>query len=268
MGFCGACGSSLEEGATFCGGCGTPVAAPPAGPVAAPAPRVAAPPPHQPGAHPVGYPPQGWSNGPVAAPPTAPVAPPSGPSGRNTPMIVALGLALLLVAGLGIYLAMSWGSTSSTEASVGTPSSQNAPAAPVVTVTPTPTLTVTAPSTVDPLRPPILPPTSALTYPNSPGEGCIPREDEGTGLRYGIAECKFWQESVGLLHGRTLPKGSGIVVCQADLARDNPVFTANQTNTWWVWVRTLTGPEDWFPLTAVSQGESNHPVPDVPLCQR
>lgn len=187
--------------------------------------------------------------------------------------LAALALGLLLQAFIGWT---SGGSTSNSAAkplpTLGPPEQvgPSASAATAATTTATPgTRGASAPATAstDPLRPPI-PPTTALVYPPSAGKGCTPREDEGTGLRYGIAECNFWQDSGGLLHGGTLPKGPQIVVCQADLGRANPVWVPNQTNTYWVWVRTLTGAEDWFPLTAVSEGESNQPVPQVPLCQR
>lgn len=98
------------------------------------------------------------------------------------------------------------------------------------------------------------------------GEGCTTLPYPGWG-GYRPAQCTMWKASVGLKSRAALPKGPRIVVCQADLGTANPVFTKGQRNTWWVWVVTDDGSMDWFPHTAVSQGESDRPINGIALCE-
>lgn len=70
-----------------------------------------------------------------------------------------------------------------------------------------------------------------------------------------MGDCAFWQSATGLTTGLPLSKTDHKgIACQADLRHPNPIYKANQTNTWWVWTQANDGTWDWFPQTAISQG--------------
>lgn len=81
-----------------------------------------------------------------------------------------------------------------------------------------------------------------------------------------MANCSFWKSSTGLLSGEAASKGQIVVACQRDLGQANPVYTAKQTNTWWVWTTSDAGSWDWFPETAVSQGAPDEPINGIAVC--
>ncbi|MCE1179912.1 MAG: hypothetical protein LWW86_12920 [Micrococcales bacterium] len=202
----------------------------------------------------------GWSDpaqaGPAAYPSAAQPTLPAGGASRWLWGLVALA-TLALLAGLGWWL-LTRGDEKPSQAQVTQ----------TVTVPPATAASDTPPPSTDPLRPPLATPSARPQTPSG-ADGCPPvtTTDGAYGL-YLPADCRFWHESTGLVHGGTLSKDSPhLVACQADLGRANPVFTAGQTNTWWVWVASDDGMWDWHPLTAVSQGESDSPVPGVSLCE-
>lgn len=220
----------------------------------------------------------------AAAPPSLPSFPPPSPppappsqlepgvtkrrSPSRTPLLVLGGvLAVALLAGLGYavagFAADHWGLSSSTsvdgvpddpapESKEGLTTGQDA-ADPATTPTP-------GYPTPQPRKAP------AQVVSDSPGEGCdtLSRQEWGD---YYPARCKMWQPSQGLLTQTPLGKGPRVVTCQADLGKENPVFTARQRNTWWVWIVTEDGTMDWFPETAVSQGASGLPIRGVSVCE-
>jgi len=77
----------------------------------------------------------------------------------------------------------------------------------------------------------------------------------------------MWRRSEGLISGERLAKGSTTVTCQRNLALDNPIYKAGQTNTWWVWAQSDEAAWDWFPETAVGEGVSDQPINGIALCQ-
>lgn len=85
--------------------------------------------------------------------------------------------------------------------------------------------------------------------------------------QYPAALCKTWKPSTGLTSAAPLSPGELLVACQADLGVSNPVFTEGQENTWWIWARSDAGTWDWFPETALSQGESMQPTNGIALCR-
>jgi len=84
---------------------------------------------------------------------------------------------------------------------------------------------------------------------------------------YPAATCRFWKKSEGLLSGESLATGSQRIACQRDLDIENPVYTAKQTNTWWLWTTSDKDTWDWFPATAVAEGASDQPINGVALCE-
>ncbi len=198
---------------------------------------------------------------------------------RGSARVAALVALALVLAVLGFVAWRSVGGASSTAA----PQVTVTVAAPRTTmpVRPTPsgsgsgsssaapTTTSASPSsTTDPLAPP-KPPSGPVTLANgNPGEACAATGGPSFG-EYPGASCKMWQPSTGLRSGKALSKTDvHTVACQADLGQANPVFAANQTNTWWVWTQADDGTWDWFPETAVSQGAANAPINGVAVCLR
>ncbi len=159
----------------------------------------------------------------------------------------------------------------SSPATAATPATRPTPAPVTVTASPV-TVTVT-PSVPAPPAEVLV--TSAASTPQNParvqvttasgGKPCATGASAGWGS-YPGATCTVWQRTAGLLTGRILSKRSIVVACQADLGTWNPVYTANQTNTWWFWARSDDGTWDWFPETSISEGTSNQPVNGVALC--
>ena len=83
---------------------------------------------------------------------------------------------------------------------------------------------------------------------------------------YPVAYCDLWKETTGLQTGESVAKGEKRVACHRDLGEDNPTYTKNQSNTWWVWARSTSGTWDWFPETAVKQGASDQPINGIAIC--
>ncbi len=100
----------------------------------------------------------------------------------------------------------------------------------------------------------------------STGDAC-PRVKTTTYAGYLDARCTFWTPTAGLLTKEPLAKGAHLVTCQRNLKRANPVYTAKQTNTWWVWARSTGGSWDWFPETAIAQGASNQAINGIAVCR-
>lgn len=122
-----------------------------------------------------------------------------------------------------------------------------------------------------------IPPTASITSaPNAvvagsivsdaPGKACPPTATPAGWGPYPAARCTMWQRASGLLTGATVSKGERLIVCQRDLGIPNPVYTANQANTWWIWMAADNGTWDWFPETAVSQGATRTPINGIALC--
>ncbi len=114
--------------------------------------------------------------------------------------------------------------------------------------------------------PPLRPASPVVVVQSSPGTAC---DTSGALAGYGsypASICKIWKPAGGLVTGSGLSTGQRPVACQADLAIPNPLYAANQTNTWWVWMQSDNGTWDWFPETAVSQGGPDLPVNGVALC--
>jgi hypothetical protein len=160
----------------------------------------------------------------------------------------------------------------STPATAASPATRPPPAP--VTVTASPVIVTVTPSVPAPPAEVLV--TSAGSTPRqnparvqvmttSGGKPCVTGAFAGWGS-YPGATCTVWQRTAGLLTGRILSKRSIVVACQADLGTWNPVYTANQTNTWWFWARSDDGTWDWFPETSISEGTSNQPVNGVALC--
>ena len=84
---------------------------------------------------------------------------------------------------------------------------------------------------------------------------------------YPSATCRFWKKSQGLLSGEPLATGSQRIACQRDLDIENPVYTAKQSNSWWLWTTSDDDTWDWFPATAVAEGASDQPINGVALCE-
>lgn len=130
-----------------------------------------------------------------------------------------------------------------------------------------PTEEATEESTEDEFPTPITDPYSAAIEFEAEGSAC--ETDNHVPSPYGnyaYASCRTWQDVEGL-GGHHLTKGDLNAVCQSDLGIENPSFLENQANTWWFWAESDTGEYDWFPHTALAQGETNQPVVGIPHCE-
>jgi len=101
---------------------------------------------------------------------------------------------------------------------------------------------------------------------DSAGTACRTAETKTVYGGYPVAYCDLWKQTTGLQTGESVAKGAKRVACQRDLGKDNPTYTKNQSNTWWVWARSSSGTWDWFPETAVKQGASDQPINGIALC--
>lgn len=102
---------------------------------------------------------------------------------------------------------------------------------------------------------------------SSSGSACSATSRQSSWGSYPVGECRTWKPSTGLISGASLSTGTIAITCQADLRESNPIYTANQTNTWWFWAQADNGTWDWFPETALAQGASNQSVNGVALCR-
>lgn len=130
-----------------------------------------------------------------------------------------------------------------------------------------PTEEATEEPTEDEIPTPITDPYSAAIEFEAEGSAC--ETDNHVPSPYGnyaYASCRTWQDVEGL-GGHHLTKGDLNAVCQSDLGIENPSFLENQANTWWFWAESDTGEYDWFPHTALAQGETNQPVVGIPHCE-
>lgn len=219
---------------------------------------------------------------------TTPAGPPNRGGGRTLMVVALVALVAIAVtgglAGLGFMRLTSLGpfAPAGTSAAAPAPSSRPPVTATRVTATPgvssrasatTPTGAATSSS---PTAAPETLVTAAGSVPkqnpavitvmsSAAGRPCLPGGASGWGT-YPGGLCTTWQPSVGLTSGRALSKGSVVVACQANLGQPNPVYTAGPTNTWWLWARADDGTWDWFPETAIREGESAQPVNGVALC--
>ena len=101
---------------------------------------------------------------------------------------------------------------------------------------------------------------------DSAGTACQTSETKTVYGGYPVAYCDLWKPADGLRTGAKAVKGPKRVACQRDVGEDNPTYTRNQSNTWWVWARSSSGTWDWFPETAVKQGASDQPINGIALC--
>lgn len=85
---------------------------------------------------------------------------------------------------------------------------------------------------------------------------------------YPKAICTTHRDLKGLRRQVPLPGGRHWFACQARWSDLNPVFTAGQTNDWWLWGQGADGRWDWFPETGIREGESDRPVDGVAICWR
>jgi len=97
-------------------------------------------------------------------------------------------------------------------------------------------------------------------------EGCTSSSKTVYG-GYPAAICYMWHATEGRLTGEPAKKTKNkVVACQRDLREKNPTYAKRQANTWWVWTTSTDGTWDWFPETAIAQGESNEPINGIALC--
>lgn len=241
--------------------------------------------PYPPGSHaPAGQPPPRSSAGPV--------------------ILAAVVAAMVAIGAIGAFVYVSRGGTESAAApppvvidgpaaaadsqdpSPGPDSSAAEPGTDTSTDAPTsaPTTTTPAPTTPAPSAPTpsastrtgdlgANPPPStdfggeAAVIAGGPGSACRDRVATSAYGGYPAAECKFWKAAKGLEKRGPMPTGQRLVTCQENLGIENPVYTAKQRNTWWVWAQGSDGVWDWFPETAISQGESGNPINGIALCE-
>lgn len=123
------------------------------------------------------------------------------------------------------------------------------------------------PSVTDPPRSPEEIGIDPTVVDYSEGNACRTSDDATIAGGYPAATCRFWKKSGGLLTGESLGTGTQRIACQRDLDIENPVYTAKQTNTWWMWTTSDDGTWDWFPATAVAEGASGQPINGVALCE-
>lgn len=101
----------------------------------------------------------------------------------------------------------------------------------------------------------------------SAGSACSTSESKTVWGGYPRATCRFWKDATGATTDQIMAKGSRRIACQRDLGLDNPVYAKSQSNTWWVWAETADLAWDWFPETAIAQGESDQAVNGIAICQ-
>lgn len=223
------------------------------------------------------YPGEGQAAGGVGAAPMTQVDPGPGNASSRRLLVVLGGVVAVVLLAVAGYVLGAWLFGPRESASVPQPAlsetgpaqAPQSPASTPVEQTPSPP----APTTPAPATPtsqvpsqPAMRTSSPQIIRSTPGEACITQSGQGWGGYYPAA-CKMWKPSTGLITNAQLGVGPRVVICQADLGKENPVFTAKQRNTWWVWVVTDDGRMDWFPETAVSQGESGLPISGVSVCE-
>lgn len=81
-------------------------------------------------------------------------------------------------------------------------------------------------------------PTSVTVVKGSGGDACTSSGGGSAWGGYPAATCRTWKASSGLRTGATLSPQTLSITCQADLQEENPVYTAGQRNTWWVWTQS------------------------------
>ncbi len=249
---CYACGAPMEG--AFCGTCGAQQ----------PAPQQS----QQGWANDSG----GWANDSTVLTPQRPAQQPEfassggsaqGPSNLN--LIIAIAVAAVLVAGAAVaYLVLR---------SEDSPTAQQ-----------THTATVTASPGGSPAETPTDTESTEPTPWDSSGVGDAPgiasanvtvvrdqQHDEcrptgSTTAGYPTANCRVFVETAGRATGTSVPKTQLEIACQRDFpGSPNPVYRANQHNTYWVWA-TYAGQWDWFPETSLAEGGSGLPLGQVALC--
>ena len=147
------------------------------------------------------------------------------------------------------------------------PDPTEAPATTWPDVTDEATETPSPSSTLDPPRRPDDTDQYAEVWDNSTGSACTTSESKTLWGGYPRATCRFWKSATGATTGEAIAKGSHHIACQRDLSIDNPVYTKTQSNTWWVWTESTSGTWDWFPETAIAQGESDQAINGIAICQ-
>lgn len=145
------------------------------------------------------------------------------------------------------------------------PTTSTATRAPVTTRPPVAT-TAPAPAPRTGRQEPTRNPTGVAIQSTSSGTACSNTGQQSGWGGYPMASCRTWKDSTGLITGTPLGRGNVLITCQADVGEANPVYTANQHNTWWFWAQS-GGVWDWFPETALSEGATNQPVNGIALCQ-
>ena len=198
---------------------------------------------------------------------------------------VVAALALLVAscsALVGVSLSSSLGSAEQvavpgsdswpTEEPATDPTEPMYPTEEPTTETPEPSPTDPASPTAEPLitDPPAAPDRTGVeprVEDDSDGKACRTSDSRTLAGGYPAASCRFWKDANGLLTGDRIAKGSQWIACQRDLDVENPVYTAKQTNTWWMWTRSDAKAWDWFPATAIAEGASDQPIKGVALCE-
>ncbi len=207
-------------------------------------------------------------------------APPPPPRSSSRVLIAVVAGILALVGIVGAWFAFKPAATTGpavpATTSAGTthsaaPSRTSGSAVPQSrTPSATPTLSAPTPSASEtPVTSAVTPkpnPTNVAVVRTSTGQACAENGGASGYPGYPGAVCTFWQPSAGLTTWRTVAKGSRLIACQADLGVPNPAYAANQANTWWLWAQADDGTWDWFPETAIAQGDSGRPVNGVAQC--
>jgi len=121
-------------------------------------------------------------------------------------------------------------------------------------------------STLDSPRRPTEDGISPEVWRESEGKSCATSRSKTTWGGYPVATCRFWKKATGLTTGERVNKGTRRIACQRNLGIDNPVYTAKQTNTWWVWTQSAQGIWDWFPETAIAEGASDQAINGIASC--
>ncbi|WP_425309205.1 hypothetical protein AADG42_10680 [Ammonicoccus fulvus] len=156
----------------------------------------------------------------------------------------------------------SAGSEPTVETQAPAPSEEASVTGPVATTTPSPT-----PRERTGREEPNRTPDVVSVQSGSSGSACSATVRQSSWGAYPLGDCRTWKPATGLISGSALSTGPISVTCQADLREPNPIYTANQTNTWWFWAQADNGTWDWFPETALAQGASNQSVNGVALCR-
>ena len=198
--------------------------------------------------------------------PESAIAP--GPSRRPTSqtLLIALAVAAVVIGGAAVAYLVVRGD--------GTPSAQQTHTATVTASPPgespgpAPTVGGDAESTpwdrTGVADAPPAAPAGVTVVRDQQHDECRPAGSQAGG--YPVARCRVFVPTSGRSSGTAVPKGELEVACQRDFpSQPNPVYRANQHNTYWVWA-TSGGEWDWFPETALAEGGSDLPLGQVALC--